>query len=162
MSKIARVYVSGVEVGSLPVAQYESIVNDANRDWRLFVLQGLNTAAIVLRIAFMCLRFTPWVWFLLSIIALIFCPEQLTQFISEFGKATPIEVTKAYTNMVEVGAFFAAFSIIILCGMGHKFGYVDQIDKAINTKLRRLLEVPTEGDMIIVYMDIDNENHHEQ
>ena len=164
MSKIARVYLNDVEVGSLPAVQYQRIVKDAKRDWRLYVLQWLNIIGFSLRCAVMCLRLTPWVWFYLSIIALIFAPEELSQVITEYGQATPLEVTRAYAKMVVFGASISAvcLSIIVAIGKSHVYGYVNKFDEAIKNELRRLLEVPTEGEMMVVCSDIDGENHHEQ
>lgn len=157
MERIARVYVNQVEVGSLPTDQYNSIAKEARKDVRVWISQGMNVFMATFRFVVDSLRLAPWACFLLSVLLLATSPDLLTHFFTVMATATPAEATKLYGLAVFSGSVMAIFSNLVGIAFGWQspYGYVNEVDRVINQKVRQILEVPAVGDMTIVCVEID-------
>ncbi len=155
MSKIARIFVNRIEVGTVPADLYEKIVKQAKRDWKLYVSQGFNLVAVAFRFFVDTLRLTPWLWFITSAGLAVLAPDILGDVFAALSKATPAELANEYRKAVMYGPL--GVSAMLLAGMaggfGSKYGFVDRFGEVVGERLRALLEVPAEGSIDVFIVD---------
>lgn len=60
--QVARVYLNGIEIGSLPVAQHKAMLARARRDFGLYLSQAINTVLLGGRMLLALFVFVPVVW----------------------------------------------------------------------------------------------------
>lgn len=155
MSKIARIFVNRIEVGTVPADLYEKIVKQAKRDWRLYVSQGFNLVAVAFRFFVVTLRLTPWLWFIASAGLVLLAPDILGEIFAALTKATPAELANEYRKAVMYGPVAVAAMLLagMLMGFGSKYGYIDRFGEVVGERLRSLLEVPAEGTVDVFIVD---------
>jgi len=143
---IARVYVNNVEVGSLPVEQYQAIVQQARADKRLYVGQALSALNVLYRFLVKALFMVPVFYFVVLLVLEVGSPSDMTDFITAMQQATPAEVNHTIRMMLGWGFMFSAICVFFAWGLGgFSTGYVDPFDVKIAGRIRSLLEVPAEG-----------------
>jgi hypothetical protein len=143
---IARVFVNSVEVGSLPVEQYQEIVRQTRADKRLYVGQALSALNVLFRFLVKALLMVPVFYFFLFVLLEMGGPSNVTDFITAMRQATPAEVEHAIRMMLGWGFEFSAVLVFMAYGLGgYSTGYVDPFDVRIAGRIRSLLEVPAEG-----------------
>jgi hypothetical protein len=161
---IARVYVNQVEVGSLPADQYRRIVDEVrsevNGDLRLYLAQAFNLARCVARFVIFILEFVPFFCFLTLTLLALATPNALTSLLAAISQATPAEMTQGIRMALLVlggGSTFAFLLVSLIAG--HGFGYINQFSSNIGTRIslriREILKVPADGDMMIKVRDAD-------
>jgi hypothetical protein len=158
MSGIARLFVNDVEVGSLPEEQYLSIlgqVKSEHRHYLMAVLRLLWSGWSAIMVALGC--FSP---LLITIVALLVwgAPNESAEFIDSVQKATPLQIVELLKILLT--AFFM-LSLVVLGTMifvGYNFGYISPWKDARNKRLRRVMEVPTKGDFVVVVERSDDAN----
>lgn len=159
MTSIARVYVNQVEVGALPATQYHAVVKQARRDWRLHVLQGFNVAAVLVRFLLTSLRLVPLLWFMVAVLLGIWYPDSITEFVASFPTLSPSQVSQSFQHMLLWSTFVTGVSLMLRAALTgssagfQPYGYINMIDRAVSRRIREILEVPAEGDMMVTVTD---------
>ncbi|HHI5971645.1 TPA: hypothetical protein ACP6KL_004730 [Escherichia coli] len=148
----AVISVNGIEVGAMPLEQYETIVRDVKKDWRTRTASVFRYFGFAFR-----LLSRMWHYFVQSFVVLFalimlysyFNPHELTGFI-EGLRNQPAE------NIVNLIRLFtlAAMTITFLSGLLSIFikgmpVYVSAAEDAINNKIREVMEVPANGQVIV-------------
>jgi len=156
MSKIAKIHINNIEVGSLPAEEYEAIVKAVKSDWRVYLSQALNILRVALRLAVTVLRLVPWAWFVLLFLAMLAAPTEVTAVISALQKASPEAITHGIQQAIIAGIVLsvAAVFVSVISGNSIAFGFVDHFNQAINQRLRYILEEPAEGDVMVIVRDV--------
>lgn len=156
LNAVAKVYVNNVGVGALPADQYKSIVSDVRRDRRIVVAQVLNIFAVVLRFFERVLKVMPVFLFYMVCIFILFSPESIAVTLVEIQKAAPNEIVRGLRTLILVSLLLTTLILFIIpMFSSYRFGYANQFDNEINKRIRRILEVPTEGDMSVIIADGD-------
>ena len=157
MVSIARVYVNQVEVGSVPEGQYKSIVAASHRNWRLYVLQFFNILTTAYRFLVKTLQFVPVVWFVVFIWVLVIDPSEMTAFVTKLSELSPEQITSALRRAFDMGlmtaVFFQGVALAISGKASSIFSFHNAFDSDINYRLRKILEVPAEGDLTVLIVD---------
>ncbi len=147
----ARVYVNDVEVGALPADQYRRVVADVRRNRWLYVAQLGNLLWALWSFIVMALRMMPIVFFMPLLAMTLLAPEMVTAMIATIRSATPEEITysvRSYLSITFLLTLFSMFFTVIFTGV--RFGYIDQFNLQVSQRLRSLLEVPAEGNVMVV------------
>jgi len=110
---------------------------------------------------FVVIKAIPVMWFTLLLLVVMFLPAELTQVFSSLARATPAELT----HVLRLLLLTTIVSVVLALGIESVFlanrrGYVNKFDREIGRRIRRLLEVPTEGDVQVVVSAIRDK--HEQ
>lgn len=164
MTSIARIYVNQVEVGALPASQYHSVVKQIRSDGRLYVLQGFNFVEVLIRFLLATFRLVPSMWFLVAVILAIWAPEAITEFVASFQKFSPSEVSQGFQRMLLWSVLFNGVALMAHVGFAAGFqpyGYINMIDRAVSRRIREVLEVPAEGELMVTVID-DGKSANEQ
>ncbi|MCL6336296.1 hypothetical protein EXT65_21115 [Pectobacterium carotovorum subsp. carotovorum] len=148
---VAIIKVNDIEVGSMPLAQYDEIVKDVKKDWRIWAAMLISNAGFVWRVvnklwhnfvqAVMVVVSTLLVYFFLN-------PAEGTLFITELRIASPDTIMTALRNTTVLCiAVTIIINIVWMLVRGHT--YVSPSEIAINKKIREVMEVPAEGPVTI-------------
>ncbi|WP_133462489.1 hypothetical protein [Scandinavium goeteborgense] len=145
---VAVISVNNINVGSMPVEQYEEIVRTIKKDWRTRILSVLSYMRFGCRIAIRL-----WSFFVQSfsvIIALfmlysIFNLPDVTQYINEVRNLPSQNIAEGIRLVANlcVTLMFIVFPISIFIKGVPVF--VSATENAINKKIREIMEVPSEG-----------------
>lgn len=149
-SSIVRVHVNGIEVGSLPADTYHALVKSVRRERRLYLAWGIAAAKACLRplVSFYCSL--PSVVVGVCLLAAAVWPEAFTAFITDLRAADPATITAALRQVL--GFFSIAFTMTFPLMALLKPGLVrfeSPFERVLSRKIRQLLEVPTEGALMI-------------
>lgn len=166
MTSIARVYVNQIEVGALPSAQYRAVVEQTRHDWRLYVQQVFNVAFACLWFLIASFRLVPTLLFIAGAAAAIWVPEEITASVIQLATITPEQLSQGIQRLL---LWCTVFAVILHCSVFmmffsgfHKFGYINVFDRAVNKQIRRVLEVPAEGDMFVHIVDEAGDDENDQ
>lgn len=149
-SSIARVHVNGIEVGTLPADTYNAIVKNVRQTRRLYLAWALAAAGLVLRKVFQFIRAMPGVLIGLLFILLMVSPENFTQLLANVRAAEPDEITKSlrgFFHLIATAAIVFLPTTAIFAPRSWQFQ--SPFDSEISRQIRRLLEVPSEGDLLV-------------
>lgn len=154
---VFRVFVNQVDVGALPEQDYRAILSEAKRevkgDIRLYLAQALNLIGCLFRATKLFVQFMPVTMFLGGALALFAAPDEVEMLIAAIRAATPAEVTNCLRMMLLWTALGVTIILLAAVIAGYGFGYIDQFQSAIgervNLRIRRLLEVPADGEMTV-------------
>lgn len=154
-SRVARVYVNNIEVGSLPADQYEQIIKNSKRNWKNYISQAFNILWVSWRIGVRIILTVPVIWFMVAFLSVIFDETILTTIFTAIQTNSPEQNTQYFKNTLNISVLISSLSIFlssIFIG-ARSFGYVNLFDLAINRKIREILEVPTDGDVNVTVID---------
>ena len=151
---IVVVKVNNIEVGSMPVSQYEEIVKSVKKDWRTHVASVFSYIGFVWR-----LILRVWHYFVhgFSVIIAFFMlyslyhQAELAQLITELRNAPSehiAEIIRTITNTCIILTVFAVILSILIKGTPV---FVSATENAINRKIREVMEVPAEGQVSITF-----------
>ncbi len=150
----AIVKVNNIEVGSMPISQYEEIVKSVKKDWRTHVASVFSYIGFALRIIIML-----WNYFVHSFAIFIafimfysfYHHEELTHLIT-FLRNSPSE---NITEIIRVIAYYCITLTVIAVAISIVAKgipiFVSATEIAINKKIREVMEVPTEGQVSITF-----------
>lgn len=153
LGSIARVYVNGIEVGSLPANHYTAIVESVRKDRRLLLAYAMRVVSLVLRSIFYCAAATPVLLTIFCAFLLVFDPGSVSGMIADARSATPEELT-AFLRASLVMTWFitlVVFPVALAVARPGFYSIDDPYKRAISRRIRSILEVPTEGPL---YVDI--------
>jgi hypothetical protein len=139
-----RVVANGVEVGILPLAQYEAIQAEVKRDWRLYLAQALNVGGTVLHTTVWLFKLTPIVWFWLWIAAMIADPGGFATAIVllQTNAVAVVPAALSTTLQISVACSLLAFGFLIMF-RSHFFGLANVFERALNARIGQALNVPS-------------------
>lgn len=151
---VAVIRVNNIEVGSMPVSQYEEIVKSVKKDWRTRVASAFSYMGFVWR---MILRL--WHYFVQGFSVFIaffmlyslYHQAEVTQLITELRNAPSehiAEIIRTITNTCILLTVIAAMLSIFIKGTPV---FVSATENAINKKIREVMEVPAEGQVSITF-----------
>ncbi|WP_429359308.1 hypothetical protein [Paraburkholderia sp. GAS32] len=154
---VARVYVNKIEVGTLPADVYNKIVKDVRADRRLYLGQAWNYICVAYAFLARSILQVPVFWFVALLMCEVLGPSNVTDFITAMRQATPAEVNHAICWMLGAGSLVSMIVVAFCMYLGaYPSGVVDEFDRKINHQVRSLLEVPAQGDMMVVVADDGN------
>lgn len=150
----AVVKVNGIEVGAMPLEQYEAIVRDVKKDWRTRVASVFSYIGFVWR---MIQRF--WHYFVqtisifIALFLLYFFQNQaeLPQLITELRNAPSQHIAQIINTITYTGIVLTTIAGTLSIILKGTPAYVTATENAINKKIREVMEVPAEGQVSITF-----------
>lgn len=157
-TSIARVWVNDIEVGSLPLATYKDVQASLKREKRLYFAFAWEFLCALFRAFFALFRNVPWVTFALFMAMAVFDPASFTGLIADLRTADPESVTKGVRVLLQT-SFLITFLCIFMAVLtaGRKFGFKNPFEAALSRRIRSLLEVPTDGELMIMVIEEQND-----
>ncbi|ECC1675615.1 hypothetical protein FNX24_21680 [Salmonella enterica] len=151
---VAIIRVNNIEVGSMPVSQYEEIVKSVKKEWRTRIASVFSYISFVWKLI---LRL--WHYFVhgISVIVALFMlyslyhQVEVTQLINELRNANSeyiSEMIREITTTCIILTLIAAILSILIQGTPV---FVSATENAINKKIREVMEVPAEGQVSITF-----------
>lgn len=152
--EVAVIQVNNIEVGSMPLSQYEDIVESVKRDWRTRVASVFSYVGFVWRIVIrLCSYFVQSFAVIIALFMLYssFHSVETTQFITEL-RNTPseriAEAIRSITNICVILTSIACALSIFIKGIPV---FVSASENGINKKIREVMEVPAEGRVSVIF-----------
>lgn len=154
-SGVAVIKVNDVEVGSMPVEQYEKLVAEVKRDRRTQIASVVRYAGFIWR--FFC-RFCSYYIQSFSVIITVFLllsmfqPQEVTDFISSWQGASAESITGLINTIARYCLVITVASFILSIFIKGVPVFVSATEDAINRKIREVMEVPANGKVSVVIM----------
>lgn len=146
--QVARVYVNGIEVGSMPTDQYKALVKEQN--WRIWLhVKGIfNVFTFSYNVASRIAMATSIVIISILLVTCAVAPEGAAELINQLRQTEPKIIAAFMQRFVLLALVAVTFGTLLDIALHPAlYGYINHIDLEINRKIRQLLEVPAEGDM---------------
>lgn len=155
MTQTARVYVNNIEIGAIPVDQYEQMLKEVKGDRSLLLRQVGNIVWLTCRLVVWAFMIVPFLWVGLLLVMLLFAPGELATMLQVLT-TTPIEEVVA--GMRPIVAYFAIVPTMALSmamalsgdARAKRFGYVNHRKRVLDYRLKRLLESPANGPLEVI------------
>ncbi|WP_261643104.1 hypothetical protein [Erwinia mallotivora] len=153
----AVISVNGIEVGAMPLEQYEAIVRGVKKDWRTRMATVFSyvsfTWKVVNRFGYFFVQLFPVIFAILMIYFMYHQPD-LTRFISEL-RSLPSESIASAVNIITRYCIFLTglavnFSFIFASIKGTPF-FVSATESRVNNIIREIMEVPAKGTVKITF-----------
>lgn len=152
---VAHVFVNNIEVGSLPVCEYQQLVKSVRKSKRLYVIQLFNWLVVAMRCGGELLIMLPVYLVGLMVCVAFVAPDALSAYFTAISKLTPEQLVQT------VRALSGALSVVYAMYLGGRLlvkgslaGYVNQFEAEVNERVRTLLEVPAEGAVRVEWISI--------
>ncbi|ECI5749101.1 hypothetical protein D5P88_24460 [Salmonella enterica subsp. enterica] len=151
---IAVIKVNNIEVGSMPLAQYEEIVESVKKDWRtrvaaVFSYVGFVWKFIIRSWSYFVQCFS--VLFAMFMLYSLFHTAELTQFIDEMRSLPSESIANGIVSLTQLSVlvtFIGCFLSFLIKGTPV---FVSASEDAINKKIREVMEVPAEGQVSVTF-----------
>ena len=155
---VASVYLNGVPIGSLPIAQHRQLLAEAKRDRWLYLGQLCNWLWVIFTVLAKAIAFVPAVLTLLLFLLALFASSldlggALLDMASKVASASPRDIGEAIKFYFAVLLGFSGLVMVIAFAWSdaRNFGYRNLFEERVNFQLRKLLEAPAEGDIFVTY-----------
>ncbi len=152
----AVIKVNGIEVGAMPVEQYEEIVRSVTKDWRVKVSTLLDSFRVYFKIGthlFFTFVHSLGVMAAILMIACLFRPvAEVARFINEVQNATPEGLVFALRRITIICIGLSAFYYMAKFIYGGFPEHLSPTKIAICRKIREVMEVPAEGKVSVIFM----------
>ncbi|EDC3150157.1 hypothetical protein KGN64_003238 [Salmonella enterica] len=151
---VAVIRVNNIEVGSMPISQYEEIVKSVKQDWRTRV-------AAVFSYVWFFWKFIIRLWsyfvqsfaIIIAIYMLYFFshPAETTQFVTELRNASSEKIAEGIRLVANICGSLTIIACTINLFIKGIPEFVSVSENAINKKIREVMEVPAEGQVSITF-----------
>lgn len=163
---IATVYLNGISIGSLPVAEHQQLLTEAKRDYWLYLRQMVNIMWVTLSVLSRSIAWIPSMLTLLFFLFVMFTPAQNVGLVMQDavnGLTNALTMTSPYRLGVIIsytcGALLACSGLITFIvwtvGDARRFGYRDIFEERVSFRLRELLEAPAKGEISVIYWPVN-------
>lgn len=155
--QVAKVYLNGIEIGSLPVAKHKAMLAEARRNYQLYLEQAGNILRVVLNLISRVFLFVPALWLFALLMTLLAEPADVgstvQQILSDMQQATPAEVGDTLRVILLVSMLFSLLAVMVdyLMAGARRYGYRDVFKDEVSYQLRRELEAPAHGVVEVLY-----------
>ncbi|NWA64093.1 hypothetical protein HX773_24655 [Pantoea sp. B9002] len=151
---VAVIRVNNIEVGSMPISQYEEIVKSVKKDWRtrvaaVFSYVGFVWKFIIRLWSYFVQCFS--VLFALFMLYSLFHPAEITQFIDEMRSLPSENIANGIRSLTNICILVTIMSYAISFLLKGSPVFVSASENAINKKIREVMEVPAEGQVSITF-----------
>lgn len=144
---VAKVYINSVQVGSIPLEQYEKIKKNVYRRKRNYILQVIEFFSYFLKLICRTIASIPIVWTVFLIFILIVDPNSLVDFLSFLKDSSPQLIAKFIKQTVST-SFMVTFLIVFIISL-RNLGVTNTFDRAIENSILKALEIPERGNVFI-------------
>ena len=155
---VATVYLNGISIGSLPVAQHQQLMAEAKRDHWLYLRQLGNTVRVAICATVKAVELIPAVLTILLFLPVLFAPAQdlgtaIQDTVSKLALASPQDIGQTISSCFALLLCISGLAVVITLAVtdARRFGYYNVFEERVNFQLRRLLEAPAEGVISVIY-----------
>lgn len=163
--QVAKVYLNGIEIGCLPVAQHKAMLAAARRSPSLYVSQAVNIGLVALNLLARILRYMTATWLLMFLVATLAFPQTLGEWLqgvmAGLAQANAAELGRGLQVWVLCSFLFAALALLIEFVMVARpdwYGRRDVFEEEVSFQLRRELEAPAHGKVHVLYWPVDTQD----
>lgn len=152
--EVVVIKVNNIEVGSMPLSQYEEIVESVKKDWRTRVASVFSYVGFVRRIVIRL-----WSYFVQSFAVIIaifmlyslFHSAEVTQFVTELRNAPSERIAEAIRSITNICVLLTVIACTLSCFIKGTPVFVSASENGINKKIREVMEVPAEGQVSVIF-----------
>lgn len=150
-TSVSRVLINNVEVGSIPTDQFQAIVAETKRDWRLYAASIWSTLFAGTKLFLKSLAIAPVVALTIASLLVFFYPDGGTAFFDELKQTTGAEISNLVRSSLTVSWLATVIALVFGIAFGAiKFGYTDPFSRVIGERIRFLLEEPNDGPITVI------------
>lgn len=150
----AVIRVNGIEVGAMPLEQYQAIVREVKSDWLIRIATVTSYIRFSIRLAsrfFYYFAMSFLVVFAIFMLYSNFHPAALTQFVTDLQGASPDVIVSVLRNITQI-CFMLTLITLVITGYTMGFpAFVSASQIAINERIREVMEVPAEGTVSVTF-----------
>lgn len=160
--KIVVIKVNNIDVGSMPIEDYEKIVKDIRADCRnriLYVLSHINSIWKMAKKIISCFAMSYAAFFVIMMIYLYLNHAETVNFIELLRTSSSESIAKGIHNITNLSIVYSILYCTIPFLIKGEPVFQSAFDRAINNKIREVMEVPAEGE-VSVHIAIDNGNQY--
>lgn len=151
-ASIARVQVNGIEVGSLPIETYNAIAKNVRKDRRLYLAWVIETIMTALRLLYRFLSAMPSLVVGLFLLWVVVSPDTFTVLLTDLRAADPQAITDGLSKLLRYTFTTLIVSIPLAPLLFPRIiRFQNPFDAALSRQIRSQLEVPTEGELTIIF-----------
>lgn len=162
--QVAKVYLNGIEIGCLPVVQHKTMLAAARRSPSLYVSQAVNIGWVALNLLVRILRYMTSIWLLMFLVATVAFPQALGEWLqgvmADLAQANATELGRGLQVWVLSSFVFAALAQLcefVMVAGPDWYGRRDVFAEEVNFQLRRELEAPAHGKVVVLYWPVDTQ-----
>lgn len=148
----AVISVNGIEVGAMPLEQYETIVRDVKRDWRIRISSVLYSFRFIFRLLSRVWHYFVQSFIILFVIFMVysyFHPNELTEFVEGIRNKPSGNITESLRLITQYCMTITVIVSVLTFLLNGTPIYVSATENAINNKIREVMEVPANGQVIV-------------
>lgn len=151
---VAVIRVNNIEVGSMPISQYEEIVKSVKKDWRTHVASVFSYIGFVWRIIlrlwhYFVQGFTIFIAFFM--LYSLYHQAELTQLITELRNSPSEHIAEIIRTITKTCIILTVIAVTLSILIQGTPVFVSATENAINKKIREVMEVPAEGQVSITF-----------
>ncbi|HHN9152361.1 TPA: hypothetical protein ACP7Q6_004234 [Escherichia coli] len=156
---VAVIKVNNIEVGSMPVSQYEEIVKSVKKDWLTRIASVFSYVSFAWKlIARLCAYFVQSFTVVIALSMLFFSHSpEATQFVTELQNAPSETIVEVIRSVTKICVFLSIIVFALSLFIKGAPIFVSASENAINQKIREVMEVPAEGQVSITFKKGDGD-----
>lgn len=148
MDTVAKIFINNVEVGFIPLEQYEKIKKDTYKSKKNYMLQAIEFFTFILKLMSKTISFIPVTLIILLITILIIDSNSLVEFISLLKVSSPESIVNIIKNALYISFMITLIAVIV--SYIFSYGKINNVfNRAIEDSILQLLEIPERGNVFI-------------
>ncbi|MDI9095022.1 hypothetical protein AB7321_20735 [Providencia rettgeri] len=151
---VAVIRVNNIEVGSMPISQYEEIVMSVKQDWRTRVAVVFGYVGFFWKFIIRLWSYFVQSFAIIIAVSMLYFfshPAETTQFVTELRNASSETIAEGIRSVANICFFLTVIACTLSFFIKGIPAFVSVSENAINKKIREVMEVPAEGPVSITF-----------
>ncbi|MEM7915734.1 hypothetical protein Q4Q75_17955 [Morganella morganii] len=154
-SGIAVIKVNDIEVGSMPISLYEDIVESVKNDWKTRIAVWFSYVQLLWKMVLrLCSHYVQNIVIIFALLMLysFFNSTETILFIDQFRNAPSKEIAGTIHFVININFILTGISYTLSLLIKGTPEFKDAYESSIANKIRKVMEVPAEGKVSIIYI----------
>jgi hypothetical protein len=150
----AVIKVNGIEVGAMPLERYEAIVKEVKEDWRTRIAILFDYVRVIWKAAARLSSYFVHSFVVVTAIFMIYSMNhspEITQFVTDLRSLPPERIAEGFSTLARMCISLTMLAFVISYILIGAPVFVSASERAINKKIREVMEVPAEGQVSVTF-----------
>ena len=150
LNKTIRVYAYDLEVGSMPVEDYEQLAKAVRNDFSLILPQLLVIAKVIFRMLGKIVSYVPLICFWLAFFVCLYDYAELARYVASSSFAW-YEVAQAFVKVVQ----FVSLALVLCCGVDfalrpRSYDFENLYETETKKRIQKLFKLSVDANALLV------------